>query len=168
MVSGRRWRRIDIDINGWVVVDFQVRYWLSPGRRRAACLRRLFMCSAAGVALGIALGIPVVFIACLGDDTVDVVVRGQQSAQGFGLQWASTRGDSRTAKLRDGNSLRSSSHSCLGGRNALAAGGFHDLCLTTNMCLSLYNARLPQRLHMHVTYMDLLLQHMYAYVSTRM
>jgi hypothetical protein len=37
-----------------------------------------------------------------------------------------------------------------------------------NMCLSLYNARLPRGLHMHVTYMDLLLQHMYAYVSTRM
>jgi hypothetical protein len=50
------------------------------------------MCSAAGVALGIALGIPVVSVACLGDDTVDVVVRGQQSAQGFGLQWASVRG----------------------------------------------------------------------------
>lgn len=92
MVSGRRRRRIDIDNNGWVVVDFQVRYWLSPGRRRAACLRRLSMCSAAGVALGIALGIPVVSVACLGDDTVDVVVRGQQSAQGFGLQWASVRG----------------------------------------------------------------------------
>jgi hypothetical protein len=92
MVSGRRWRRIDLDNNGWVAVDFQVRYWLSPGRRRAACLRRLSMCSAAGVALGIALGIPVVSVACLGDDTVDVVVRGQQSAQGFGLQWASVRG----------------------------------------------------------------------------
>ena len=126
--------RIDIDSNGRPV-DFQVRYWMSPGRRQAACLRRLSMCSAAGVALGIALGIPVVCVACLGDDKVDVVVRGQQSAQGFGLQWTSVRG---FADCKMQIAFTCPSHSCLGGRNALAA-GFHDLCLATNMCLSLYH-----------------------------